>query len=150
MSGYGLRRHCILLITCCQSSPPGLHLAGHGGAIFSAVNDLMTDSRVVVFIDYQNVYHRARDAFFPSGEVSSILGSVHPFRLGELLCDLGRNKEYQRALIGVRVYRGKPDSRSGLNLSRAFDRQVASWRQTPRVTVRTRPFAIPQSLEVKR
>ncbi len=100
----------------------------------------MPDTRVVVFIDYQNVYHSARDLFFPSDEAPSPLGSIHPLRLGELLCDLGRIKDPHRVLAGVRVYRGQPDSRSGVKLSRSFDRQVAVWGQMPGVTVRTRPL----------
>ncbi len=100
----------------------------------------MPDTRVVVFIDYQNVYHRARNLFFPSGKAPSPFGSIHPYRLGELLCDLGRAKDPRRELTGVRVYRGQPDSRSGAKLSRAFDRQVAVWKQTAGVTVHTRPL----------
>ena len=62
----------------------------------------MLDTRVAVFIDYQNVYHCARDQFFPSSDNPS-------------------------PLAGVRVYRDQPDSRSGLKLSRSFDRQVTAW-----------------------
>ncbi len=97
-------------------------------------------TRVVVFIDYQNVYHCARDLFFSADKPSPILGHIHPPRLGGLLCDLGKVKDPHRVLAGVRVYRGQPDSRSGIKLSRAFDRQVAAWRQMSGVTVRTRPL----------
>ena len=100
----------------------------------------MPDTRVVVFIDYQNVYHCARDLFFASGKAAPWLGSVDPFRLGELLCRLGHERDPGRRLEGIRVYRGQPDSRSGLKLSQSFDRQVANWRQRPGVTVRTRPL----------
>lgn len=100
----------------------------------------MPDTRVVVFIDYQNVYHCARDLFFTSGRAAPWLGSIDPLRLGELLCRLGHGRDPGRRLAGIRVYRGQPDSRSGMKLSQSFDRQVASWRQRPGVTVRTRPL----------
>ncbi len=100
----------------------------------------MPDTRVVVFIDYQNVYHCARDLFGDPDKSPSVLGSVHPRHLGELLCDLGKAVDPHRSLAGVRVYRGQPDSRSGAKLSRAFDRQVATWRETPGVSVHTRPL----------
>ncbi|MCQ3810802.1 MAG: NYN domain-containing protein [Acidimicrobiia bacterium] len=100
----------------------------------------MSDTRVAVFIDYQNVYHCARDLFFASGKAAPWLGSIDPLRLGELLCRLGYEKDPGRRLAGVRVYRGQPDSRSGIRLSQSFDRQVASWRQQPGVTVHTRPL----------
>ena len=100
----------------------------------------MPDTRVVVFVDYQNVYHCARDRFFSSGKAAPWLGSIDPLRLGELLCSLGHSKDPGRRLAGIRVYRGQPDGRSGVKLSQSFDRQVAIWRQQPGVTVRTRPL----------
>lgn len=100
----------------------------------------MPDTRIAVFIDYQNVYHSARDLFFFADKPSPILGHVHPLRFGELLCGLGKVKDPRRVLTGVRIYRGQPDSRSGMKLSRAFDRQVEAWKQMPGVTVRTRPL----------
>ncbi|MCY3861548.1 MAG: NYN domain-containing protein [bacterium] len=100
----------------------------------------MPNTRVAVFIDYQNVYHGARDLFFSSGRIPSPLGSIDPLRFGVLLCDLGKVKDPRRVLAGVRVYRGQPDSRSGMKLSRSFDRQVEAWKQMPGVTVRTRPL----------
>lgn len=44
--------------------------------------------RVVVFLDYQNVYMGARGAFHPYGS-SSQDGQVDPYRLGELLVAKG-------------------------------------------------------------
>lgn len=91
----------------------------------------MPDTRVAVFIDYQNVYHCARDLFFPSGRAAPWLGSVDPLRLGELLCRLGHAIDPGRRLTGIRVYRGQPDGRSGVKLSQSFDRQVSGWRKHP-------------------
>ena len=115
-------------------------LQGMAGVYLLTAWWLMPDTRVVVFIDYQNVYHCARDLFGDPDESPSMLGSVYPRDLGDLLCGLGKGVDPHRLLAGVRVYRGQPDSRSGTKLSRAFDQQVAAWRETPGVSVHTRPL----------
>ena len=112
--------------------------AGHGGAIFCVVP---AAARVVVFLDYQNVYHLGRAAFGYEGDPDRNIGHVHPVRVGELLCELGRSEFPDRVLGGVRVYRGLPDIRSGANLLRFTSRQLAAWERTEGVTVRTRPLA---------
>jgi len=79
--------------------------------------------RVVVFLDYQNVYHRARDAFC-APDASANQGQVDPLALGHLLA--GRVPDGR--LAGVRVYRGRPsqrrDARSYAAHQRQTDRQV--------------------------
>jgi hypothetical protein len=62
--------------------------------------------RVIVFIDWQNVYKGARTAFH-GDRGSSRLGMVDPVRLSQRLIQLsyGRGRE----LTEVRVYRGRPD-----------------------------------------
>lgn len=81
----------------------------------------MSDSvlRVVVFLDHQNVYHRARDAFSsPTAAVSE--GQVDPLALGHLLAARvpgGR-------LTGVRVYRGRPSQRRDARSYSAHQRQT--------------------------
>ena len=70
-----------------QSSPPS-GSPRTGGAFLWALRarrlSHSTPHRVVVFLDYQNVYHRARDAFFPS-DVAAREGQVDPLALGHLL-----------------------------------------------------------------
>lgn len=66
-----------------------------------------TLTRVAVFIDYQNVYNGARDAFgWRSAHFT--LGQVLPRRLGVLLTDRGRVVEPARDLEKVMVFRGEP------------------------------------------
>ena len=101
--------------------------------------------RVVVFIDYQNVYHLARSAFGHEGNPDKNVGHVHPLKVGELLCDLGRSSLADRELGGVRVYQGLPDARSGADLVRFTSRQLAGWRRSEGVVVKTRPLAYHQS-----
>ena len=100
----------------------------------------MTDDRVVVFIDYQNVYHRARASFFEGADPPVQVGHVHPLRVGELLCDLGRSEDPGRVLAGLRVYRATPDVRSGADLERAAKIQMARWATTEGVKVCERPM----------
>lgn len=97
-------------------------------------------TRVVVFIDYQNLYHGAREAFGDPRQDPPTTGHVYPARLGGLLTDLGKPIDPDRELIDVRVYRGQPGPKSHRNLVAAFDRQVANWRTQPGLTVQTRPL----------
>lgn len=100
-----------------------------------------TETRVVVFIDYQNLYHGARELFGNPGQTPPMLGNIFPLQLGQLLCDLGLKVDSQRVLAGVRVYRGRPvKDRSSEKVCRSFDRQVRRWHQTPSVEVFTRPL----------
>ena len=111
------------------------------GYLFSGLSILaVPDNRVVIFIDYQNVYHRARDSFFGGAGPNPLTGHVHPLKVGELLCDLGRTKDFRRILGGVRVYRARPDQRSGRNLERAAKTQMTCWANTTGVTVCARPM----------
>jgi uncharacterized LabA/DUF88 family protein len=76
--------------------------------------------RVVVFLDYQNVYHRARDAFGASHAPASH-GQIDPLALGLLIA--GRVSHAQ--LAGVRVYRGRPSQRRDTRSYAAHQRQTA-------------------------
>ena len=100
----------------------------------------MTDDRVVVFIDYQNLYHRARASFFQRADPPVQVGHVYPVKVGELLCDLGRIESPGRVLAGLRVYRAVPDMRSGADLERASKIQMARWANTTGVKVCARPM----------
>ena len=101
----------------------------------------MRNTRVVVFIDYQNVYHCARELFSVPGWVPPSTGNVYPLEYGKMLCDLGLEKDPNRVLAGVRVYRGQPVPGKGHEkVCRSFDRQVALWKKTPGVEGFTRPL----------
>ena len=102
----------------------------------------MPPTRVVVFIDYQNVQYTARGLFWPEDPPPPrTAGHVDPVRFAELLCDLGRDRDPTRVLAGVRVYRGQPVAgRSRDNAVRFFDRQVAHWQQEDTIELRSRPL----------
>lgn len=98
--------------------------------------------RVVVFVDYQNVYMGARGAFHPYGS-SPQDGQVDPYRLGELLVAKGP-PAVDRELSAVRVYRGQPDSAKDPKGYAANDRQCQRWRTLPKLTVTTRTLRYPR------
>ena len=88
-------------------------------------------TRVVLFIDAQNLYKGARDDFGVRDANGKIIepftfGQVHPIELGKLICSRPPEGE-TRALHQVRVYTGRPDSSKqpvgyGANLA-----QCAAW-----------------------
>lgn len=98
--------------------------------------------RVVVFLDYQNVYMGARDAFHSFGS-SPQDGQVDPSRLGELLVEKSRPR-FDREVTEVRVYRGQPDSAKDPRGYAANDRQCRHWETLPKVKVITRTLRYPR------
>jgi hypothetical protein len=88
--------------------------------------------RVVVFLDWQNVYRRGRDAFGLSDGVHTA-GQVHPMALGQRLAAQKAGRE----LAEVRVYRGIPTNKEDPNR-----RQTAAWMKAGagRVVVHLRPL----------
>ena len=89
--------------------------------------------RVVVFLDWQNVYMNARSTFHRNrGPVQ--LGNVYPTQLGQRLAQARPGRE----LTEVRVYRGQPDSTRDPKSYGANRRQQAAWeRAGAKVTQRT-------------
>jgi hypothetical protein len=75
--------------------------------------------RVVLFLDHQNAYHRARDTFCAPGAPARD-GQVDPLALGHLLA--GRAPGGR--LAGVRVYRGRPSQRRDARSYAAYVRQT--------------------------
>jgi uncharacterized LabA/DUF88 family protein len=84
--------------------------------------------RVVVFIDSQNTYKGAREAFFKPADFHTC-GNVDPLRLGALLATrrpAGQPKQ-ERDLQQARVYSGAPTARDPKGYA-AHRRRVAAWR----------------------
>ena len=53
-------------------------------------------TRVAVFLDYQNAYHGAREAFGDPSRDAPTVGHVNPQRLGLLLKQLGEDFDPSR------------------------------------------------------
>jgi hypothetical protein len=81
--------------------------------------------RVVVFLDYQNVYHRAREAFC-ARDAPAREGQVDLLALGRLLA----SRVPGGSLTSVRAYRGRPSRRLDPRSYAAFRRQT--WAQAER------------------
>ena len=64
-------------------------------------------TRVAVFIDYQNVYMEARNAF-AWGSANHVDGQVDPLKVGGVIAGL---RSPIRRLTAVRVYRGMPSTK---------------------------------------
>lgn len=108
-----------------------------------SLNASATASRVVVFIDYQNVYKCARHAFADDDDIPGHFGQIHPMKLGYLLAARAvHGRPAPRCLAGVRIYRGRPDPRREPNSHAANMRQSAAWEQAGAV-VKARPLRYP-------
>ncbi len=97
-------------------------------------------TRVKVFIDYQNAYSLAREAFGNPDVDIFTFGQVSPRRLGVLLKTNGEAVDAQRELTEVRVYRGEPSAKHSPVGQRACQRQVRFWDAQAAVMSVSRPL----------
>ncbi|WP_062349554.1 NYN domain-containing protein [Herbidospora yilanensis] len=86
--------------------------------------------RVILFLDYQNVYKGARETFHEPSLAPGRDGQIDPLRLGAWLIE---NSRYDRELTEVRVYRGQPHPSRDAKGHAAFVRQRVAWESDPRV-----------------
>ncbi|MDQ7903158.1 NYN domain-containing protein [Phytohabitans sp. ZYX-F-186] len=100
----------------------------------------MTD-RLMLFVDYQNVYRGARDCFHPETGVPNVAGQITPVLIGEHIVE---RDAFARELSGVRIYRGLPDATRDSRGNAACTRQIEDWSADPRVAVITRPLRYPR------
>lgn len=106
--------------------------------------------RLVLFIDAQNMYQGAREAFFGRSGPHT-LGQFDPFKLGELICKkkpFGQESTI-RHLDQVRVYTGRPDSSKDPHTYGAHMRQCAAWEKKG-VVVRPRTLRYPHDWPTRR
>jgi uncharacterized LabA/DUF88 family protein len=81
--------------------------------------------RLALFIDAQNTYMCAREAFFSPGAYPNI-GQFDPIALGRLIADRDRG-DGGRELSEVRVYTGRPASNRNPRGYGANRRQAEAW-----------------------
>ena len=102
--------------------------------------------RLAVFIDYQNAYRGARQAFGEDDD-HYVVGQFDPFKLAKLIEK--RHPSYPgaklRKLVRVQIYRGMPGSTKSPEGYAAARKQVARWGRAaitggPLLEVCTRPL----------
>ena len=119
---------------------------GLAGIIYEPTNTggyrrLPMVDRVVVFVDYQNVYMSARQAFHPSPwAIPHWEGQIDPLALGQLIV---RRSPFDRKIVGVRMYRGIPDSTKDPKGHGACLRHIAAWSKSEAIEVVARPLRYP-------
>lgn len=97
-------------------------------------------TRVAVFIDWQNTWHAAREAFgwtdFPNE-----YGNYSPLRLAELLAE-GNTRGARGLLVRVNIHRGLPSNKRDPRGYGAVRRQAQAWiTENPELVVpRLRPL----------
>ena len=104
---------------------------------------MTTPQRLVLFIDAQNAYRRARDVFFPNPQ-SGRDGHFKPMDLGRLIASRGGPSSTPYTLSEVRIYSGRPDPRRDGRTFSAHRKQSQRWR-TDGATVITRRLLYPQT-----
>lgn len=80
-------------------------------------------ARLRLFIDYQNTYKGAREAFHGWDDVSTA-GQISPLALGRLITE---RDIHDHELAGVHVYRGRPDSLKDSKGYGANLKQCSAW-----------------------
>jgi hypothetical protein len=93
--------------------------------------------RVAVFIDWQNVYHCAREAFHNPADDPSRHGNLRPNAFAQLLAEKG---PADRVVSFIGIYRGQPDPRRDPRTHAAHMRQRQAWEAQcgPLLRVKTR------------
>ena len=103
---------------------------------------MTTPLRLVLFIDGQNAYRRARALFF-SNPRSGRDGHFRPMELGGLIADRGGPNGAPCTLSEVRIYSGEPDARRDPRTYAAHRRQARRW-ASDGATVITRSLRYPR------
>jgi hypothetical protein len=96
-------------------------------------------ARVIVFLDYQNVYRGARRAFHQPLD-PHWYGQVHPVLLAQ---HITADSPFDRHLTQVRIYRGQPAETRDPRGYAASRRQHAHWRSSPQVHLTLRTLRYP-------
>lgn len=117
---------------------PGFGL--HWRAFFVKVLTMV--KRVALFVDYQNAYRRARDAFHSHITDPHWMGQINPSALGAYI--VGNSDDPERVLNQVRIYRGMPNNEQDPKGYGSARRQIAAWRRNNSVSVTTRPLRYPR------
>jgi uncharacterized LabA/DUF88 family protein len=99
-------------------------------------------ARLILFVDYQNTYKGAREAFHLWDDHQTC-GQIHPLLLGQQIVS---KDEYDNELAAIRVYRGRPDSLKDPRGYSANLRQSTVWEaSSPLLKVISRTLRYPRN-----
>jgi uncharacterized LabA/DUF88 family protein len=109
----------------------------------SSTQDSATDTpaRAIVFIDYQNLYRGAREAFgYDAHAMPGHYGNIRPISLGRVL-----TRATDRTLEQVRVYTGVPTPKNDRKGNAIMQRRLAAWvgDAPDKVEIFPRPLSYP-------
>lgn len=101
---------------------------------------------VAVYIDWQNVYQAARQAFLLQG-MPNEHGNFSPYRLARILAEANGRGSDGAELVRLEIHRGLPDSTRDPIGYGANRRQSAAWmNENPEVVIpRLRPLRYPRN-----
>ena len=85
--------------------------------------------KLILFIDAQNVYHRARETF-ALGTDSHIDGQIDPWAVAELIAARGGPRQEPVEVMGVRIYTGYHTPERDSRAYASYRKQRASWEQS--------------------
>ena len=102
----------------------------------------LSKQRIVVFLDWQNVYRGARRAFFSETD-PHIYGQTHPLKLAELITDR-KQKDGDYYLGAVHLYTGRPSSSKDQATYSAHMRQCHAWARQA-IKINYRPLRYPKN-----
>lgn len=103
--------------------------------------------RVVLFVDYQNMYRGVREVFHRPSDPPRA-GQIDPLQLGQLIVE---KSPFPRDLAQIRVYRGRPDATKDPRTYAANLRQSVAQELSGqgKVTVIARPLRYPPDWPVR-
>jgi len=124
---------------------PVLTLRPHGGA-FSYPGGNVSAKKVVVFFDWQNVYKRAREAFFDATHDEYTKGQADAVDLALTLLAKAQalHPDEMLELHEVRIYRGRPVQQRDPKGYDAFQRQDGRWRRNQKIRTVYRDIKYPR------
>ncbi|QAY69984.1 NYN domain-containing protein [Xylanimonas protaetiae] len=103
----------------------------------------MSEPRVHLFMDYQNVHLSVGEAFAPPGTPAHTT-LIHPGRFGDALMAARAAKGRTGTLERIHVYRGQPSSTHEPDPAAWNKAQSAEWSRDPRVAMFNRPLRYPR------
>lgn len=105
-------------------------------------------SGIVVFMDWQNIYKRARSAFYTADDPDFVHGQVWPHKVAHILADRHNQMSgSQLSISDIRIYRGAPRNEFDPTGYNAFQRQTTSWKShNGRVSVHKRDINYPTEI----